>query len=182
MPPKALNTYDGLSERNNEREELEARLRQQSMVRELGSWALEGAPLSKLLEDAAMLLRAGLGADMTLVLERSPDRGHVVRARAGAGSFDPPLRPARRVLDLLAAAREPLVCRDLWADARFAAPTLKAAGMVSMVVAPIGSGPDRFGCLVACSADEAAFGEADLGFTQSMANLVALASVSRVNG
>jgi hypothetical protein len=47
--------------------------------------------------------------------------------------------------------------------------------MVSMVAAPIGARPDGFGCLMACSADEAAFVEADLGFAQSLGNVLASA-------
>jgi GAF domain/PAS fold len=170
----AIMVVQDITARERAREELEARLRQQSMVRELGSWALEGAPLSTLLDDAAMLLRAGLGADLTLVLEESPDGGPVVHARAGA-AYELPMRPARRGIDVLRAAREPLLCRDLWAESRFETSTLKAAGMVSMVSAPIVAKPDGFGCLVACSAHEDAFVEADLGFAQSLANVLASA-------
>jgi hypothetical protein len=171
----AIMVVHGLRERVRAREELDARLRQQSMVRELGSSALDGAPLGALLDDAAMLLWAGLGADLTLVLEQSPDGGPVVHAQAGTASFELPTRPARRALDVLGAAREPLLCRDLWAESRFETPALKAAGMVSMIAAPIGAGPDGFGCLMACSADEAAFVEADLGFAQSLGNVLAFA-------
>jgi hypothetical protein len=159
----------------SERAELEMRLRQQAMVRELGSWALDGVALSTLLDDAAVLLWAGLDADLTFVLEYSPDGDAVVHARAGTASFELPTPPARHVLDVLRDAREPLLCRDLWAESRFQSPTLKAAGMVSMVAAPIGTGRDGFGCLVACSAAEAAFVEADLGFAQSLSNVLASA-------
>jgi HTH-type transcriptional regulator, bacterioopsin transcriptional activator and related proteins len=168
MSPGALNTAQDISERA----ELQIRLRQQSMVRELGSWALDGAALRTLLDDAAALLWAGLDADLTFVLERSPDGDGLVHSRAGTASFELPRPASRRVLG---AAREPLLCRDLWAEPRFQAPALTAAGMVSMVAAPIGRGPDGFGCLVACSAAEAAFVEADLGFAQSLSNVLASA-------
>jgi PAS domain S-box-containing protein len=173
----AILVAQDITARVRARDQLEARLGQQSMVGALGSRALHGATVAELVDEAAGVVQAGLGADLVLVLEHTAD-GVLVRADAGGVTLDAPTRldaALRRSLGVLRAAREPLLSHDLRAEPRFEAPRLEAAGMVSLVAAPIGSGADAFGGLLACSRKRAAFSEDDLGFVQSVGNILTAA-------
>src|SRR5919107_4210730 len=66
------------------REQLEARLRQQSMLADFGRRALTTDDLDVLLEEAAALAAEGLGTDMSKAMELAPE-GDVLRLRAGVG-------------------------------------------------------------------------------------------------
>src|SRR3954452_6515135 len=66
------------------REQLEARLRQQSMLADFGRRALTTDDLDVLLREAAVLATQGLDADMSKVMELVPERD-VLRLRAGVG-------------------------------------------------------------------------------------------------
>jgi len=66
------------------REQLEARLRQQSMLADFGRRALTTDDLDVLLEEAAVLAAEGLDTDMSKVMELVPE-GDTLRLRAGVG-------------------------------------------------------------------------------------------------
>jgi GAF domain-containing protein len=140
---------------------------------------LRGALGAELLDAAARAVHAALGEDLVLVLEHSPAGGVIVRAEAGELASDlPDVRTAgvRRSIGVLRAIREPVLSHDLAAEPRFETPTLEAAGMLSLVAAPIGEGNDAFGTLLACSRRRGAFSEDDLGFLQSVAEMLMAAA------
>src|SRR4051812_24920330 len=66
------------------REQLEARLRQQSMLADFGRRALTTDNLDVLLEEAAVLAAQGLDTAMSKVMELTPE-GKMLRVRAGVG-------------------------------------------------------------------------------------------------
>jgi len=151
-------------------EQIEGRLGQESRVSALGA---------ELLDAAARTVHAGLGEDLVLVLEHCPAGGVIVRAEAGDLAPDLPAVPTagvRRSIGVLREMREPVLSHDLGAEPRFETPTLQAAGMLSLVAAPIGSGNDAFGTLLACSRRRGAFSEADLGLLQSVGDMLSHAA------
>lgn len=154
------------------------RLTQQAAVSALGKFALKGNPVAELLDEAARVLHGDVASDLVMVVETTPEGGLSVCASAGE---DPPLPPApepvsspelRRAIGLVRDAGETLLSPDLSAETHFRAPGLLAAGMISLVAAPIGSGATAFGELVACSRQRGAFSEDDLAFVESIANVL----------
>jgi PAS domain S-box-containing protein len=158
-----------------ERDGLRRRLRQQSAVSALGSLGLRATGLAELLQAAADVLRSGMGADLAGVYEHTRSGGAVLRA--GAGERAPP--PSSTGTDasghsfaFLRGSGQPLLSADIRTEDRFDSPALQAAGMVSLVAAPIGAGPAAFGFLGACCRTAGAFSEDDLAFVQSIANVL----------
>jgi PAS domain S-box-containing protein len=152
------------------------RLAQQAAVSALGSLSLAGRPIAELLEEAARVLHGAVDSDLIMVLETTAEGGISIRASAGEV---PPLPPVsspppdlRRTIGLVRDAGETLLSPDLASETYFQAPGLEAAGMASLVAAPIGSGETAFGELVACSRQRAAFSEDDLAFVESIANVL----------
>jgi PAS domain S-box-containing protein len=162
------------------RDELRRRLTQQAAVSTLGSLALGGRQVAELLEDAVRILHDTLASDVIMVLETTADGGISVRASAGEVAPLPP-EPSprlRRSIGEMRAAGRTLLTSDLSTETGFHAPGLEAEGMISLVAAPIGSGPTAFGELVACSRRRAAFTGDDLAFVESVANVL-MAAVER---
>ncbi len=148
---------------------------QQLAVSSLGQ---RHAGLSGLLQDAADALCSALDADMTAVFEQTAAGVAFVRAGAGEPIPPPPIpgtATSRRSFALIRNAGRPLLSDDIRRDERFAGPTLRALGMVSIVAAPIGTVADGFGFVGAASRREAAFSKADLAFVQSVANALSAA-------
>jgi PAS domain S-box-containing protein len=171
----AISVAQDITERVRARERVEHRLTQQAAVSALGSLALGGIPFDELLEQAARALHDELGADMAFVLEHREAGGFAVRASAGEA---PPRAPEtasaelRRSAGLLQDAGETLLSRDLRSDTQLGATGLEAAGMRSLVAAPVGSGDAAFGSLVACSHSPSVFAVDDEGFVESIANVL----------
>lgn len=84
----------------------------------------------------------------------------------------------RRTVGLVRHSGETLLSDDLRSETHFRAPNLEAAGMRSLVAAPMGSGPGAFGALVASSRPAAAFSADDLGLVESIANVL-MAAIER---
>jgi PAS domain S-box-containing protein len=159
---------------------LRERLTQQAAVSAVGSLALEGRPVAELFDQAARVIHETLASDVSMVLETTADGGISIRASAGEAAPQPP-EPSpdlRRSIGRMRAAGETLLTSDLSSETHFHAPGLAAAGMVSLLAAPIGSGEAAFGELVACSRRRAAFSEDDLAFVESIANVL-MAAVER---
>jgi PAS domain S-box-containing protein len=171
----AISVAQDITERVRARERIEHRLTQQAAVSALGSLALGSIPFDELLEQAARALHDELGADMALVLEHREDGGFALRASAGEA---PPQAPEaasaalRRSAGLLRDAGETLLSHDLRSDTHLGATGLEAAGMRSLVAAPVGSGAAAFGSLVACSHRPSVFAVDDEGFVESIANVL----------
>ncbi len=182
----AVSVAQDITERVRARERVELRLTQQAAVSALGSLALGSVPFDELLEQAARALHDELGADIALVLEHREDGGFAVRASAGE---KPPHAPETasaalsRSVGLLRDAGETLLSHDLRSDTHLGATGLEAAGMRSLVAAPVGSGAAAFGSLVACSRRQSLFGVDDEGFVESIANVLMNAVArDRANG
>jgi PAS domain S-box-containing protein len=171
----AISVAQDITERVRARERVEHRLTQQAAVSALGSLALGNIPFDELLEQAARTLHEGLGADLVLVLEHREDGGFAVRASSGEPA---PAAPAvasselRHSAGLLRDAGQTLLSDDLRSDTHLGATTLAAAGMRSLVAAPVGSGVAAFGSLVACSRRPSVFAVDDEGFVESIANVL----------
>ncbi len=180
-PVGAIVIAQDITERGLGREELRRRLDQQAAVSALGSLTLRDRPVEELLEAAARALHDTLASDVIMVVETTADGDITVRASAGEESPAPPPVPSpdvRRTVGAMRAVGKTLLTGDLPSETRFEAPGLQAEGMVSLVAAPIGSGPGAFGELVACSRGRDAFSENDLAFVESVANLL-MAAVER---
>lgn len=159
--------------------ERKARAAQQEAVSMLGSVALRGMPTDELMQEAARIVEKTLGADAAGVLPYTAAGGLELRGASGETDLRPPdaarsSGPAE-IMDFMRHADGPLLVADLGVSA-LRAPILEAEGMVSLVVAPIGSVDDRYGLLGACSRRAGAFAQDDLGFLQAMANILAEAA------
>jgi PAS domain S-box-containing protein len=151
---------------------------QQMAISSLGSRGLRQPGVDALLQTGADVLFSALGADMAAIFEHTDDGGAIVRAGAGEVVPPPPVpatETSRRSFDLIRNAGRPLLSADIRTDERFAGPTLRAVGMVSIVAAPIGIGTDGFGFVGAASRAEGAFSEDDLAFVQSVCNALSAA-------
>jgi PAS domain S-box-containing protein len=171
----AISVAQDITERVRARERVEHRLTQQAAVSVLGSLALGNIPFDELLEQAARTLHEGLGADLVLVLEHREDGGFAVRASTGEPAPAAPevaSSELRRSAGLLRDAGQTLLSDDLRSDTHLGASTLAAAGMCSLVAAPVGSGAAAFGSVVACSRRPSVFAVEDEGFVESIANVV----------
>jgi len=176
--PRALAPADGV--RGDE--ELRHRLTQQAAVSAIGSIALQGRPVAELLEAAALALHDALPSDLIMVVETTTEGGLTIRASAGETPPTPPepngSPDLARAMGLVRDGGETLLSPDLASETHFRAPGLEAAGMISLVAAPIGSGATAFGELIACSRHRAAFSADDLAFVESIANVL-MATVGR---
>jgi PAS domain S-box-containing protein len=176
----AISVAQDITDHTGVREQIDQRLAEQAAVSAVGSLALEGRPVAELFDQAARVIHETLTSDVTMVLETTADGGITICASAGEAAPQPP-EPSpdlRRSIGRMRAAGETLLTSDLSAETEFQAPGLAAAGMVSLLAAPIGSGEAAFGELVACSRRRAAFSGDDLAFVESIANVL-MAAVER---
>ncbi|WP_276252510.1 PAS domain S-box protein [Halomontanus rarus] len=165
--------------------ELDARVRQQEVVAELGQQALklqrEHATLDRLLSDAASAVGDALNADYCAVLERRSDGGELL-FRRGAGWPDEvvgtrTIAADKRTLPGYAlAVGEPVVVENLETDARIADfDALREYGVVSGVTVVVGSPDDPWGVFGVYATDERTFTDDDVTFVQNVAGLLATA-------
>ncbi|NHN46291.1 PAS domain S-box protein [Halostella sp. JP-L12] len=162
--------------------ELEARVRQQEIVAELGQRALEAEPLDELLRDAAALVAETLNAEYCRVLELLPD-GEAFLLRQGAGW------PAESVGEATVSAEgntqagfalrseEPVVVDDRRAEDRFDGDHLLADNDVgSGISVPVGPADEPWGTLGVFATARRSFTERDVTFVRSVANALASAA------
>ncbi len=170
----AVAVAQDITERARAREQIQHRLSQQAAVSTLGSAALGGVPIDELLRRAALAPREGLEADLVLVLEHEAEGGFALEASAGdmAPVQEAPSDALRRSVALLRDGGKTLLSHDLRADRHLGATALDAAGMRSLLAAPVGSGDPAFGALVASSRRPSAFAADDEGFIESIANVL----------
>lgn len=168
-----------VTERTRGRQQFERQAIQQTAIATLGKMALHGVPPDELMQEAAAIVKATLGADIAAVLPYLETGGLDVRGVSGDGTpFPPRIRApgaSGLVMDHMRDADEPLLIDDLRVG-DLAAPVLQAAGMVSLAVAAIGPRAERYGLLGACSVTAGAFTHEDLDFLQAMANVLAEAA------
>ncbi len=163
---------------------LEARVRQQAAIVELGQRALAGISVDAVLEEATRLVSRGLGAAQCAVTELLPD-GERLRIRAVTGA------PASRLNTVVASIENspswealrsggPVVVDDFAADPRFShqpAPAGWSVASAITVVVPGDGAP--FGVLGAASPSPHQFSRDDIHFLQAVANVLGAAIIRK---
>jgi PAS domain S-box-containing protein len=178
-----LGIHRNITERKRSQQELERRVSQQAAVAELGFRALEDDELQGLRDEASTLVCRGLGVDYGKVDELLADgTGLLVRAGTGwpegvVGSVVVPTgrrSPAGYALLI----SQPVIVDDLSVETRFEVPAvLREHAAMSDITVPIETGGRQYGTLAALSKNRRTFSEHDISFVQSLANILATASV-----
>ena len=163
------------------RGDLDARLRQQAAVAEVGQRALVGTDLPTLMADAVTLVARTLDVEYCKILEVLPDRG-ILLLRAGAG-WKPGYvgqatvaggRDSQAGFTLLSS--EPVIVEDLRTERRFSGPPLLIEHEVVSGVSVIIHGREApFGVLGAHTTWRRSFTRDDVHFMQAVAHVVASA-------
>jgi len=178
--PGLRQAKEEIDERRRAEEELRARNRQLSAVAGLGQTAIRAQDLTALLNEAAAIVAATLGTEYSAVAEKLPDtEDFLVRAGIGwnagvvGGTFTAGDAP-----DTVYMLRsdEPVVIADVRAESRFAiAPGLVEHGIRSAIAVVIRGRSRPWGLLGVYTTGPRAFSPDDVGFLQSVSNLLAMA-------
>ncbi|WP_123631283.1 sensor histidine kinase [Salinisphaera orenii] len=158
---------------------LEYRLRQQSLVSDLGLYALNSHDFAVLAQEATRIAAEGVQSNLAKVLKYESDDerlrvytgigwqpGVVGRATVGAG-MDSPAGYALHT-------GEPVVSNHLSSEERFRTPELLIEHGVTRAINVIIQGTgEPFGVLEADASAEGAFDEDDVDFLQSLAHVLA---------
>ena len=169
-----------VTEHSRLRDELQARVRQQAAVAELGQRALT-SEVDSLMQAAVALVAETLAVEYAKILELLPDgtqlllragigwhEGLVGRATVGAGTDSQ--------AGFTLASSEPVIVADLRTETRFRGPPLlHEHGVISGLSTIIGGGSRPFGVLGAHTAARRAFTRDDVHFLRSVANILAAA-------
>jgi PAS domain S-box-containing protein len=160
--------------------QLEARSRQQSALAVFGQTAIRSPDIASLLQEAAAMTAETVGTELAATFEWLAD-GKGFRLIAGVGwkegtigrtVADDPASMATYVLRSPA----PLVIDDVRTESRFTVfPDALAHGVVSAMGVAIGSPPRPWGGLVLYTTRARSFTADEVGFLQSVANVLALA-------
>jgi two-component sensor histidine kinase len=163
------------------REQLEARLRQQSMLADFGRRALTTDNLDVLLEEAAVLAAQGLDTAMSKVMELTPE-GKMLRVRAGVGWKPGWVGSATVGTDTRSAAgyalkmASPITSEDVTSDPRFDPEEIvREHGVVSSANVIIRGRGEPFGTLQVDTTTCRRFTGHDIDFLQGFANLLGAA-------
>ncbi|MDX1661875.1 MAG: PAS domain S-box protein, partial [Gemmatimonadota bacterium] len=163
--------------------ELAERARQQEAVAEFGRLALEGVPLSNLMDAAVTTVRAVLGIEYAKVLGLLPGEEEFL-LRAGSGWRDGLVGDARVGTEadsqagFTLGARAPVVVEDLEKETRFSGPRLLVEHDVVSGVSVVIEGEERpFGVLGAHTTRRRDFSSHDVYFVRAMADVLAQAIV-----
>jgi len=152
--------------------------RRQALVAGMSRHALGGMDIAQLMNDAVRLAVSDLGVEFGYLLELLPDGRALFRSSTGwtvegvrvASEELMPGTPAGRVILEQAA----LIIKNLPTDNRFPAPSLaRERGVVSSLTVPISGHARPLGVLAVHSAHTREFSEEDVGFVQSVADVVA---------
>jgi PAS domain S-box-containing protein len=153
------------------------RERQHAIVADLGHLGLEGEDDDELLDRAVKLLADGLGAPLAAAMRFDPDgEGFDIVAGAGwdavlLGSWRVPAAGSLAAFSL--ATDGPVVTSDLSGDARFdGGEGLRAHGVVSAICTVIRMPGGPYGVLGAYSPEVRSFGDDDVIFIRSVANVL----------
>jgi two-component sensor histidine kinase len=160
---------------------LEARIRQQEILAQLGVSALQGATFEELLNETARLTAAGLHAEFCKVLEHVPSENRFL-VRAGVGWKPGVVGVASVGADLDSPAGfalltgKPVISNHLENEQRFRTPEVLRGHGVQRAMNVILQGDGRpFGVLEVDSRDSNDFEEHDLTFLQGAANILGMA-------
>jgi signal transduction histidine kinase/putative methionine-R-sulfoxide reductase with GAF domain len=160
--------------------QLHARNLQQAAIAALGQTAIRERDLSVVMNEAVELAARTLATGYGLVWQVAPEHDHLVqRARAGWDEL-----PAEATIPLVSGTavgyvvenEAPVIITDVRHDPRFDRSwLLREYNVVTMLSAAIRSREHAWGVLSVHSKTRRAFTEDDVGFLQSMANVLALA-------
>ncbi len=166
------------------RDELRYRLRQQSLLGEFGSIAMQTRDLRKILQQATELCAIGLQAPFVKVLEYELDEDRLM-VRAGVGWALGTIDAASLAADIGSPAGfayqtgQPVISNLLEADTRFRMPKLLAdhgiRRAINVLIERGGGGKGFFGVLEVDSADPGQFDQDDANFLAGFAGLLGVA-------
>jgi PAS domain S-box-containing protein len=169
-----------IDERRRAEEESRVRNRQLAAVAELGQTAIRAQDLTALLDEAAAMAAETLGTEYSAVAERLPNTEDFL-VRAGIGWTAGVVGSTVMGGDAPDAVRmlrsdEPVVIVDVRAESRFAiVPGLVEHGIRSAMAVVIRGRARPWGLVGVYTTRPRAFSADDLGFLQSVANVLALA-------
>ncbi|MXV64138.1 PAS domain S-box protein [Natronorubrum sp. JWXQ-INN-674] len=157
------------------------RLRQQRVVADLGTQALEGTDLDDLFREAVTAVATTLETDSCKILELQPGNDEFL-LREGIGWSDGLLGTATVSTDRDSQAgytlevEDTVVVDDLRTEDRFAGPELlREHDLVSGISVVIGSADDPWGVLGTHATAQRAYDEGDAVFLRNVANVLASA-------
>jgi two-component sensor histidine kinase len=166
------------------RDELRYRLRQQSLLGEFGSIAMQTRDFRKILQRATELCAIGLQAPFVKVLEYEADEDRLL-VRAGVGWAPGTIDTVSLAADVGSPAGyayqtgASIISNHLQADARFRTPPLLAdCGIrraINVLIEKGGEGKAFFGVLEVDSADPGQFDQDDANFLAGFATLLGVA-------
>jgi two-component sensor histidine kinase len=166
------------------RDELRYRLRQQSLLGEFGSIAMQTRDLRKILQQATELCAIGLQAPFVKVLEYEPDEDHLM-VRAGVGWAPGTIDAVSLAADIGSPAGyayqtgASVISNHLETDTRFRLPKLLAdhgiRRAINVLIEKGGEGKAFFGVLEVDSADPGQFDQDDANFLAGFAGLLGVA-------
>src|SRR5665213_242892 len=166
------------------RDELRYRLRQQSLLGEFGSIAMQTRDLRKILQRATELCAVGLQAPFAKVLEYESDDNRLM-VRAGIGWVPGTIDAVSLAADIGSPAGyayqtgESVISNHLEADTRFRTPKLLAdhgiRRAINVLIEKGGEGKAFFGVLEVDSADPGQFDQGDADFLAGFAGLLGIA-------
>lgn len=161
--------------------ELNYRLRQQSLLADLGVFALKCRDLDILFNEACRLCAAGLDTSLSKVLEYMPEANRLL-VRAGIGWHPGVVGHATVGADMESPAGfalrtgMPVISNELAKEDRFRTPRLlQEHGVKCAINVLIGKGGEHFGVLEADNSVEGEFTGHDIAFMTGMANLLTVA-------
>jgi PAS domain S-box-containing protein len=170
-----------ITARKQAEEALQARVRQQAAVVEIGQRALAGADVATLMDQAVALVARTLHVEYAKVLELLPD-GRTLRLQAGVGWEADAIgcatvgsgRDSQAGYTLLYG--EPVIVEDWRTERRFSLPSLHHRhGLMSGVTVIIDGRGRPFGVLGAHTSRPRTFTRDDIHFLQAIANVLAMA-------
>jgi hypothetical protein len=166
------------------RDELRYRLRQQSLLGEFGSTAMQTRDLQKILQRATELCAMGLQAPFVKVLEYEPDENRLM-VRAGVGWGPGTIDAVSLAADIGSPAGyayqtgASVISNHLEVDTRFRTPRLLAdhgvRRAINVLIEKGGEGKAFFGVLEVDSADPGQFDQDDANFLAGFAGLLGVA-------
>jgi signal transduction histidine kinase/ActR/RegA family two-component response regulator len=162
-------------------DQLEARLRQQALLAEIGRRALGTVDFDALLEEACRLTAIGMQVRYCKALQYLPEQNRLL-VRAGVGWHDGVIGRATIGAEMDSPAGyalhtgKPVITNDLSSEPRFSTPELLLEHSVQRAINVILAGDGSpYGVLEADSETPGTFTEHDIDFLQSVANLLGLA-------
>jgi diguanylate cyclase (GGDEF)-like protein/PAS domain S-box-containing protein len=180
---RMIGAMEDVTSRKEGEEKMRKQALQQRLIAEFGQWVLASTGVADVLNRAVELVSATLKADYCNVLELDTDGKQLLfKAAAGwpaewVGQRTVAVRPGNRI-EFALSHREPVITQDYEdkeEETRFSPSPLLQFGVRSGVEVPIFGTAGTFGILSAHALKPRRFGEDDLSFLQSVANILALA-------